>query len=572
MRSIQTVHTRGKVVATGLSGSGASWNEMGGTRQASIFSTPPLGGGTGWDGNESWILDQTGLVIVDDSVMGRSTAINQAYFGNYDLWTPGYGGASVVWGGAKSEKGKHYQLLTVAPPKSKVPFDFWFDATTHLPVKMVQKYGPIVSTMTMGDYRPVHGLMIPYRVDIATSEGNNTSFAATAVNVNSRGGTAHLAKPHSAPHDFSISGGAASTTVPIRLSENHVYIDVMLNGKGPYHFIFDTGGGNILDTDVAKEIDALGGGSLQVSGVGNATEASSFATVKTLQVGGAIVANQVFAVLPMRKGVGMSTGIPTDGVIGYEVLSRFITTFDYGNNTVTFNTPGTYTAPTGASIVPITQNQSVPQFACAIDGVPTTCTLDTGARDSVTFYAPFLQAHPNLIPAKLTATGVSGFGVGGPALGRLGRLRSLTFGGFNLPNLIGDYTTQTEGAFAAPDLGANVGGAVWKRFTMTLDYRALTMTLTPNAAFNNPDQWDRSGMFLLNTGAITIIDVRPHTPAAEAGLIKGDVITAANGSSTLSLRHLRELFLGAPGTVVHLVVKSKNGATRNVDLTLAEYV
>jgi len=525
-----------------------------------------------WDGNESWLLDQTGLVIVDDSVMGRSTAINQAYFGDYDLWTPGYGGASVVWGGAKSEKGRRYNVLIVTPPKSNVPFDLWFDATTRLPVKMVQKYGPIVSTMTMGDYRPVHGLMIPYRVDTATSEGNSTSFAVTAVDVNPLGGTAHLAKPHSAPHDFSISGGAPSTTVPIRLSENHVYIDVMLNGKGPYHFIFDTGGGNIVDTDVAKEIGALGGGSLQVSGVGNTTEASSFATIKTLQVGGATVTNQVFAVLPVRKGVGISTGMPTDGVIGYEVLSRFITTFDYGNDTVTFNMPVTYKPPAGASVVPITQNQSVPQFACTIDGVPTTCTLDTGARDSVTLYGPFLQANPNVIPAKLTATGVNGFGVGGPALGRLGRLQSLAFGGFNLANLIGDYTTQTEGAFAVPDLGANVGGAVWKRFTMTLDYRALTMTLTPNSNFNNPDQWDHSGMFLLNTGAITIVDVRAGTPAAQAGLVKGDVITAVNGSSTLSLRGLRGLLLGAPGTVVDLVVKSKNGATRNVKLTLAEYV
>ena len=121
-------------------------------------------------------------------------------------------------------------------------------------------------------------------------------------------------------------------------------------------------------------------------------------------------------------------------------------------------------------------------------------------------------------------------------------------------------------------MGGNVGGAVWKRFTMTLDYRQLTMTLTPNVDFDMRDQWDRSGAFLVNSGAITIVDVRPGTPAAKAGLAKGDVITSVNGSSTLSLRQVRDVFWGEPGTVVHLLVKSKDGATRAVDLTLADYV
>jgi len=86
------------------------------------------------------------------------------------------------------------------------------------------------------------------------------------------------------------------------------------------------------------------------------------------------------------------------------------------------------------------------------------------------------------------------------------------------------------------------------------------------------DHWDRSGVFLVNTGAITIFDVRPGTPAAKAGLAKGDVITSVNKSSTLSLSEVRNLFRGEPGTVVHLLVKSKDGATHAIDLTLADYV
>jgi hypothetical protein len=571
LRSIRIIHAKGNIVTSGLSGSGDSWNEVGGLREASRFSATPLGGGSGWDGNESWTLDQSGLVMVDGSVLGRSSAVSQAYFSNYDLWTPGYGGATVAWGGSKSEKGKSYDVLTVTPPKSSLPIDVYFDRATHLPGKVVQAAGPMVTTITMGDFKPVDGLMIPYRVDTSTNTGNSTSFTARSVAGNPPGGAFHLAAPKSSPHDFSIADGATQASVPIQVSEGHVYLDVMLNGKGPFHFIFDSGGANVIDPAVATELGVASGGSTQVGGVGSATAASSFAVIKRLQVGKAVVTNQVFIVLPL-KSLGAAHGMPMEGVIGYEVLSRFVTTFAYGNKKVVFHMPGSYTPPTGASVVPITQYGTQPQFACSIDSVPTTCTLDTGARNAISLFTPFVEAHPSVVPARLTALGVNGFGVGGLTPGRLGRVQTLSFGGLTLRDLVGDYTTQTEGGLAVPFIGANVGGAVWKRFTMTLDYHRLIMALTPNADFDMRDHWDRSGVFLVNKGALTIIDVRPGTPAANAGLAKGDVIVSVNGASGPSLRQVRELFSAEPGTVEHLVVKRKDGTMHRIDLTLKDYV
>ena len=64
-----------------------------------------------------------------------------------------------------------------------------------------------------------------------------------------------------------------------------------------------------------------------------------------------------------------------------------------------------------------------PQIACTIDAIPAECTIDTGARDTITFMSPFMAAHPQIVPAKLTAVGVNGFGIGGPAMGRLGRVQ-----------------------------------------------------------------------------------------------------------------------------------------------------
>ena len=569
--SIKVIHAKGRVVATGLSGSGDDWNEMGGMREAALFSTPPLGGGSGWDGDENWNLDQTGLVIVDGSVIGRSTAIDQAYVVDYDLWTPSYGGATVTWGGSKSQDGKSYDVLTVTPPKSSVPIDVWFDQVTHLPVKAVQAAGPLVTVMTMADFRPVQGLMIPYHVEASNMIGA-TSFTATSVEANPADGASHLAVPTSSPHDFSIANGATQASVPIQIVKDQVWLDVMLNGKGPFHFAFDTGGANIIDPAVAKELGVASGGSIEVTGSGSGSAESSFAVIKTLQVGDARVTDQVFVVVPIAQGVGMSSGMRMDGLIGYEVLSRFVTTFDYGNKKLVFHMPGAYTSPSDATVVPIALFGTQPQFACGIDAVPATCTLDTGASQSLSFYTPFIEAHPGVLPAKHSEEGVDGFGVGGPTMGKLGRLRTFTVGGLTLHDLVGDYPTQGAGGLALPFFGANVGGGVWKRFTMTLDYRGGTMTLTPNAAFAVRDHWERSGLYLINRGGITVIDVRPGTPAATAGLKKGDVIVSLDGASNPSLTDVRNAFLAAPGTVVHLVIKGKDGSTHKVDLTLADYV
>jgi hypothetical protein len=199
----------------------------------------------------------------------------------------------------------------------------------------------MVTTMTMADFKPVDGLMIPYRVDTSTNTGI-TSFAATSVETNPPDGASQLAAPKSSPHDFSIADGSTQASVPIEVAENHVYLDVMLNGKGPFHFALDTGGANVIDPAVSKELGLVSGGSTEVAGVGSGSSAASFTVIKTLQVGNALFNSQVFVVLPIAKSFGVAQGTPMDGVIGYEVLSRFVTSFDYGNKKIVFHAPGSY--------------------------------------------------------------------------------------------------------------------------------------------------------------------------------------------------------------------------------------
>ncbi len=575
LRSYRTIRFEGAVSAAGLKGTAVQYVDLVNGHFAESSNLPPVVQLDGYNGSVTWDGDGSGLVWNDGGDSDRSSEINQAYLASYALWQPHASGAAVTWLGAKSANGNTYDALSITPAGSQVPFELWFSTATHLPARALFQNGFTSSTTTYSAYRNVHGLNVAYQIHVESSDGNNSDVTIRQVAFDAPGAQAKLARPGTHPTDFSIQNGKTSTTVPMTLGENHVYLDVTLNGKGPYRFIFDTGGSNVVDGKVAQEIGAFGVGSAQGNGVGSQTESLSFAKISTLQVGDAVLKDQLFAVAPTRQGFGMSAGRQVDGLIGWEVLARYVTTFDYANNQVTLTLPGSAQTPAGAHVVPFVLYGTQPQIACTIDGIPAECTIDTGARDTISFMTPFVTAHPQVMPSTLTAVGVDGFGFGGPALGKLGRLQSVGIDDLQLQNLVADYSTQTQGALAAPFVAANIGGNLLRRFNVTFDYAAETMALVPNAAFAGPDVYERSGLFLINRGgAITVVDARAGTPAAQAGIVKGDVIASVDGAATsgMTLGEIRDKFAQPAGTVVKLDVVAKDGVKRTISLTLQDYV
>jgi hypothetical protein len=567
---IQTLHQRGTAVLVGVNGTADSWTDLRTGAYAQYADAGPVGGGQGYDGAHAWNEDASGVVWDEGGRAALYAAIDAVYMNRYLLWTPDRGGAVVTSLGERTDAGRRYDVLQVTP-KGSVPFELRLDATTHLPIRMVATIGVSTTTTTYGDYRSIDGLRVPFS-QTSDTDGNATTFNGTNGVANDPGAAAALRRPVQHVSDFTLSSG--TTTIPFELVDNHVALPVTIDGKGPFRFLFDTGGQNIVDADVAKQLGLGATGGAAGSGVGAATEAIQFATVDALGVGGATLRKQTFAVAPVHAGFGMSSGKPVDGLIGFEVLARFVTTFDYGTNTVVLRTPDAAKPLTQGKTIPFAFNGGHPMVDCAIGGYAGSCVLDTGSRIGLTVLTPFLAAHPSIVPSNVTAVGANGFGVGGAALGRLGRT-TLQLAGYTIPDVITDLSSQTKGAFADPYYAGNVGAGVLKRFAVTFDYAHQTVAFVPDAGFATHDTYDRSGAFLITQGGkIIVADVRPGTPAATAGLVRGDVLATVDGhdSGTLGLAAVRDLLHGAPGTAVSLHVVAKDGTARDVSLTLRDYV
>ncbi len=569
--SISSIHISGTFDAVGVHGTVDEWDDAAGRRFAVHQNGGPLTGGNGWDGSSAWNVDYAGLVTIDGGMSGRLQAIDQAYLDNLTYLRPDYGGAAIHSLGKKTAEGKTYDVVAVTPPQGS-ELDLWIDPRTHLIGRLTSTIGIISTTTNFADYRTTDGVTYPFRSASKTSEGNEFSQTVLSLKLN-EDVTSHLQVPTSKPNDFSVEG--SSTTVPIQIVNNHIYTKVMVNGKGPYTFILDTGGDSILSPEVATALQTQTAGKAQIGGVGNTTEVAGFTHLDTLKIGSATVNNQYAIVLPITQGFGVAEGMHIDGLIGFQTVARFLTTIDYGNSTMTLQMPSASPASIGdATPIKFYFDHTIPRIPITIDGVATSGEVDTGSRAGLTLSAPFIAQHPAIAALAKTADGVGGFGVGGPSYAKLGRVNTLQIGTYNLSGAIADFTTQQKGAFADPFNPANLGGAIWRRFTVTFDYPHQQMLLAKNAAYDTPFAYDRSGLFLIdNKGAYTVIDARPGTPAANEHLAKGDVIVSVNGApaSTQSLPQLRALFQQPPGTVVHLHVRGPAGE-RDVSLTLADYV
>ncbi len=372
-----------------------------------------------------------------------------------------------------------------------------------------------------------------------------------------------------------VQPSPAANVVPIQIVNNHVVVDVTLDGAGPFHFIVDSGAGNLIDPAVAAAIGAHVRGRVRLVGVGGRTESGSLTRIHRVGIGAATFVDQRFVVAAAHATFAAAEGPPVDGLIGRAIIGSSVTVFDYARRTLTFDAGDAAVASDGGIVLPASVVDGEPHVPCRLANVRGSCAIDTGSRLNVTVLAPFTKQFPAVVPAALSASGVDGYGIGGAAYGRLGRLARLAFGPLELTDIVTDFSEQQRGAFASTRTAANVGGGVLRRFTLAFDLAHGRIGFRPNADFFAPDDVDRSGLFLIaRENAVEVLDVRPQTPAQRAGIVAGDRIVSAGGEPQVpqALPQLRALLAGPADSHVRLTIARAGASTRTVDLRLDDYL
>lgn len=491
---------------------------------------------SGSNGTMRWSQDFSGTTHWLDSDHAEAVALTDAWIDRRGWCGTNALGASLSHHSMEKD-GRSYNVVR-AIPTGGVPVDIWFDAATRLPDRSIVRLNEDTRAIHYSDWREAAGTIWPFERRIVFVEDDDvTTLRASTIATVTRSNAAFDRPPTT--QTVTMQHGAATTTVPMRIENRKMLVDVMLNGEGPFPFVFDTGGHFILTSATAKRLK------LDVAGRGTKDPENNdgFARVSELRIGDALIHNDVAHVVPYSYArLERGSKPPKAGWLGLELLNRFSVVIDPAKGTFTLRPRGSHTQYAGVRI-PLVLDEDAPLAPCRIDGAQGECMIDTGNAS-----ATIVEGHWSHA-AGLDTRFAHGLDAGDGV--RVSRA-DINLGGIDLPNeIVYAFPQQESGSESTTVEAGIVSETVHERYVTSIDYAQHAMWLAPIPGIT-PPPFNRTGLQLSKKadGSFTVTFVYARSPAAAAGLKTGDRIVAIDGkpASQWSGADITAANLAPPGT------------------------
>ena len=270
------------------------------------------------------------------------------------------------------------------------------------------------------------------------------------------------------PPNPAVFDAAASGEAPIELHRNLVFVAVMVNGKGPFNMMVDTGTTpSAIDVAAARELgltmrraakDAVGGGKDAV--------AVHVVDPLDIKVGTIRASNVEFAATDL-SGWSKGIGVPVHGVLGHSFLTGRFVQIDFPQLALRFGADARRTSAEFSLPFRYVRD-SVLIDAVDVNDLRVTTLFDTGFNGS---FAVMPAAVPALVlqAAFDKATPRASMGFRGPSTSREGVLDSVRIGTLEVKAARAIFWEKGTGHDTL-DYGFTIGNGFLKDYVVTLDY------------------------------------------------------------------------------------------------------
>lgn len=359
--------------------------------------------------------------------------------------------------------------------------------------------------------------------------------------------------------------GVVFSKIKVSIFDNVIYIPVSVNGHPPMDFVLDTGAPelSIIEKNLIPKmkIPTRKGGHLRGAG----SKSVRFVLLENVklslpdvEVTDMIIGSHTLSHMEPYWGK------PKYGMLGGNILKHLVTEIDYIGKYVTFYRPDHYGYSGKGEKIPIKFITNAILIKATINptaedgGFPGLFLIDTAVRNSF-FNSPFVRNHRILKKGKKTIENITGFGIGGEGFGKLARIKTIRIGRYRIDNPVVELTTDTRGIAASKEFDGIIGADILSRFKVVFDYTRGDMILEANGNFNQPFQYDMSGLYLIadhgNLGLYKVAHVVKGSPAERAGILKGDLLLQIDGRP-VALYNYEQVknFFKQEGKTVHLKI------------------
>jgi PDZ domain/Aspartyl protease len=558
--ALRTQHSKVSILTGAITGSAERWSEFPTGRSLLVYTIGPVSGTAGFDGKTAWSQDASGKSQVETSDMAREIAVNAAYRDRLAFWYPERAPARIAYKERAEADGAWFDVIRITPEGGR-PFELWINTETKLIERLVEREAHTTRTELYSDIRDVSGVKIPFRVRASRGESRHDEFVTVELmEFNAPLTGVRFAQPEPPRPDFAFPSGRAQAELPFELANGHLFVKVMLNGKGPYRMLFDSASSSVLlpKTAAALEIAPAGGKRMDMSVV----------RVDRVDMGGVVLERQSFATADIEEFLRRIEGMSDiAGVIGFEVMKRLPVKLDYERSRATLYDPAKFKYGGSGARIPVEVRGQQAIVRGSVDGDAGLFLVNTGNRGSLTLAQSFVDDH-NLrerYGSKLEA--VYGASLAGPMRATLARVRTLTLGDVVIKDPLTMLSLADAGALAERDVAGSVGNGILTRFAVTFDLPGGSLYFETTPGTGKADAWDRAGLWIERAEkGFEVMHVVEGGPAAMAGVKAGDVVVAIDGKpwTGVTLTALRNALSGTPGRKVRLRLQA--GGERIVTL------
>ena len=414
--------------------------------------------------------------------------------------------------------------------------------------------------------------------------------------------------PVFAQQGFQFEKEINKVSVPFKLINNLIFVPIKVNGV-ELNFLLDTGVSEtiLFSLEEKKEVLFSNTEKILLKGLGNQIAVEGLKSKNNvLEFSSLKMPNQLlYIVLDPDFNLSSHIGIPVNGIVGYQFFRNNLVEINYRKKKIIVfkdipKNRKKIERKFDAMAITVEKFKPYIKGTVTLEGnsIPVKLLVDIGNSDAVWLFqdrSKFIK-----VPEK-SFDDYLGKGFSGDVIGKRAKIEKMTMYDFEFNNPIAAFpdSSSIRNVSMVPDRMGSVGGEILKRFDLVFDYRNEQLFLKKNGNYSQPFSYNKSGVEIQHNGLqwvqetvpmemvktpransevnvysaktefkykfqvkplYEIANVRANSPAAIAGLLKGDIIIKINNNPTYkySLQDIITLFRSDVDKWITLEIERKN--------------